>query len=83
MATSSSIIDTWLNFGCFHLVWRDMLAWFKDQIQIDFVFNPHPVLLTMFYSNQTESIISKKDVDYFFEEIRSLNNVFFILHLII
>lgn len=74
-----SITNVWSNFGCFHLVWKEMLAWFQERPDIDFVFCPHPALMTMLSSDGLERDVpglTLNDVDYFFKEINKLNNVY-------
>lgn len=74
-----SITNNWSNFGYFHIVWKEMLSWFKERPDIDFVFCPHPALMTMLYSNNLENDVcglTHNDVDYFFSEIKKLSNVY-------
>lgn len=41
-----SVTKGWSDFGMFPLVWRDMLALAQSEKEIDFVFCPHPALVT-------------------------------------
>lgn len=41
-----SITNGWTDFGLFPVIWRKMLAVAEKQTSIDFVFCPHPALMT-------------------------------------
>lgn len=64
----------WSSFGMFHIIWKDMLEWAKSDSDIDFVFSPHPALLTVLQSDNIP--ISKEDVDLFFLEWNKLENTY-------
>ena len=69
-----SILNGWSDFGVFHLIWRDMVNLFQKYPEIDFVFSPHPALMTLLESGNSN--IPKADIDEFFHTIRQLDNVF-------
>lgn len=42
-----SVLNGWSDFGLFPSIWREMLALFTAMPETDFVFSPHPALLTL------------------------------------
>ncbi|SFL93242.1 hypothetical protein [Geodermatophilus ruber] len=48
-----SIGTTWSNFGAFPAMAEDMLAWATEDQDTEFVFMPHPALLTIVHSPES------------------------------
>ncbi len=69
-----SVLTNWTNFGLFAQVWRQMLALFADCPTTDFVFSPHPALLTLLASPL--SPLTVEELREFETTIASLPNVF-------
>lgn len=69
-----TITSNWSSFGMFHIIWRNMLDWAKSDTNIEFVFSPHPALLTVLESDDIP--ISKEDVKLFFREWNQLENTY-------
>lgn len=42
-----SVDDNWTKFGLFPVMWEQMVAWAVERPEWDFVFSPHPSLLTV------------------------------------
>lgn len=69
-----SIMSGWSNFGMFIYIWKDMLDLVKKHNNIDFIFCPHPALVTQLKS---ESIsIEGFDYEKFVDHWSSLDNGF-------
>lgn len=69
-----SISSNWNNFGLFTYMWREMLTITKQNSDIDFIFCPHPALITQLKSKHTS--IDGFSYEEFIEEWSSLENRF-------
>lgn len=62
----------WTDFGAFHLMRDDMLAWARESDDVQFVFMPHPALLP--FPDSAESPISRADFDAWLSDWATLPN---------
>ena len=69
-----TITNNWSSFGMFHLIWNEMLAWASKDKSIEFVFSPHPALLSILKSDNIP--MRREDVEFFFSEWNNLDNTF-------
>ncbi|HEY4420760.1 MAG TPA: hypothetical protein VGN22_14650 [Pseudonocardia sp.] len=67
-----TIAQGWTDFGAFHLMRDDMLAWAKGCADTQFVFMPHPALLPFFDSDA--SPVSRPEFDAWMREWTALPN---------
>ncbi|RBY86584.1 hypothetical protein [Blastococcus sp. TF02A-30] len=67
-----SIGRGWSDFGTFPLIADDMLAWAASQPEVQFVFMPHPALLT--FPSSTHSPVSREEFDGWLERWQQLPN---------
>ncbi|MCE2576782.1 CDP-glycerol glycerophosphotransferase family protein [Komagataeibacter sp. FNDCR2] len=63
--------NPWLNFGVFHRIYQDFVAWARETPDIEFVLKPHPEL---FKSVVNRKVMQQEDVDGFLKEWLSLPN---------
>ena len=73
-AAHHSIWGTWLRYGTFPYVHKSMLAWATASQDIDFVFRPHPALLSMLEPLKIST--SQLEIDAFFEAWNALPNTY-------
>ena len=62
----------WTDYGAFHLMRDDMLAWARQRDDVQFVFMPHPALLP--FPDSEESPISRAEFDAWMSAWASLPN---------
>jgi hypothetical protein len=74
-ASHHSVDKNWSNFSVFLNVYKDMLNWAKKDNSIEFVFSPHPALVTVLEAINDEAL--KSDVQEFFNEWNKLDNTYF------
>ncbi|WP_433275580.1 hypothetical protein ACQPZA_30710 [Pseudonocardia xinjiangensis] len=67
-----SIAQGWTDFGAFHLMSEDMLAWAAQRSDVQFVFMPHPALLP--FPGSDASPVSRSDFDAWMEKWAALPN---------
>lgn len=67
-----SIQKGWSDFGMFHLIWKYMLDWANNSPDTEFVFSPHPALLTLLESDN--SPMKREDIDFFFSRWNRMEN---------
>lgn len=70
-APHHSVGDTWLAFGVFHLMYRQMLDWARSAPDIEFVLKPHPALMK---SLILEGRLRQNTLDEFVQEWERLPN---------
>lgn len=71
-ASHHSIDHNWSNFSVFLNIYNDMLNWAKSDNSIEFVFSPHPALVTVLES--LNDPIQKESINNFFTEWNQLDN---------
>lgn len=74
-ASHHSIHKHWSNFSVFLNIYNDMLNWAKEDNSIEFVFSPHPALVTIL-EDITDEVL-KRNIEEFFIEWNKLNNTYF------
>lgn len=74
-ASHHSIHKHWSNFSVFLNIYNDMLNWAKEDNSIEFVFSPHPALVTIL-EDITDEVL-KRNIQEFFIEWNKLNNTYF------
>ncbi|OCG08126.1 hypothetical protein A9G13_05585 [Gilliamella sp. wkB178] len=74
-ASHHSIDKNWSNFSVFLNIYNDMLSWAKEDNSIEFVFSPHPALVTVLEAITDEKL--KHSIDEFFIEWNKLDNTYF------
>lgn len=74
-ASHHSIHKHWSNFSVFLNIYNDMLNWAKEDNSIEFVFSPHPALVTILEDITDEAL--KRNIEEFFIEWNKLNNTYF------
>jgi hypothetical protein len=62
----------WTDFGAFHLMRDEMLAWARQRDDVQFVFMPHPALLP--FPDSDTSPISRVDFDAWMRDWTALPN---------
>jgi hypothetical protein len=62
----------WTDFGTFHLVRDEMLAWARERTDVEFVFMPHPALLP--FPGSEHCLISRPDFDAWMHDWAALPN---------
>jgi hypothetical protein len=67
-----SIAQGWTDFGAFHLMCEDMLAWAGERADVQFVFMPHPALLP--FPDADASPVSRPDFDAWMQKWAALPN---------
>ena len=60
----------WTDYGAFHLMRDDMLAWARRRDDVQFVFMPHPALLP--FPDSEESPINRAEFDAWMSEWTAL-----------
>jgi hypothetical protein len=70
-APHHSVGDSWLAFGVFHLMYRQMLDWARSAPDIEFVLKPHPALMK---SLILEGRLKQSTLDEFVGEWERLAN---------
>lgn len=70
-APHHSCDNPWLNFGVFHRIYQDFVAWAREASDIEFVLKPHPEL---FKSVVNRNVMSQAALDNFLTEWLSLPN---------
>ena len=74
-ASHHSIDKNWSNFSVFLDIYNDMLNWAKEDNSIEFVFSPHPALVTVLEAITDETL--KHSLQGFFIEWNKLSNTYF------
>lgn len=74
-ASHHSIDKHWSNFSVFLNIYNNMLNWAKEDNSIEFVFSPHPALVTVLEAISDETL--KNSIDEFFIEWNKLDNTYF------
>ena len=74
-ASHHSIDKNWSNFSVFLGIYNDMLNWAKEDSSIEFVFSPHPALVTVLEAITDETL--KHSLEEFFIEWNKLSNTYF------
>ncbi|OCG36721.1 hypothetical protein [Gilliamella sp. Gris1-4] len=74
-ASHHSTDKNWSNFSVFLDIYNDMLNWAKEDDSIEFVFSPHPALVTVLEAITDETL--KRSVQEFFVEWNKLDNTYF------
>jgi len=74
-ASHHSIDHNWSNFSVFLNIYNDMLNWAKSDNSIEFVFSPHPALVTVLES--LNDPILKESINNFFTEWDQLDNTYY------
>ena len=74
-ASHHSIDHNWSNFSVFLNIYNDMLDWAKSDNSIEFVFSPHPALVTVLES--LNDPILKESINNFFIEWNQLDNTYY------
>ncbi|WP_392553162.1 hypothetical protein RHO14_04660 [Orbus wheelerorum] len=67
-----SIGRGWSDFGMFHGIWKDMIILAHEMDYIDFVFCPHPALVTLLKGNH--SPMAKEDYEEFLFTWNNMKN---------
>jgi hypothetical protein len=67
-----TIAQGWTDFGAFHLMCADMLAWAGESLATEFVFMPHPALLP--FPDSGLSPITRTDFDAWMQAWADLPN---------
>ncbi len=67
-----TIATGWTDFGAFHLMRAEMLAWARQCPDVQFVFMPHPALLP--FPDSDASPISRADFDGWMRDWTALPN---------
>lgn len=74
-ASHHSIDHNWSNFSVFLNIYNDMLNWAKSDNSIEFVFSPHPALVTVLES--LNDPLLKENINNFFIEWNQLDNTYY------
>lgn len=74
-ASHHSIDKNWSNFSVFLDIYNDMLNWAKEDNSIEFIFSPHPALVTVLEAITDETL--KHSLQEFFIEWNKLSNTYF------
>lgn len=74
-ASHHSIDHNWSNFSVFLDIYNDMLNWAKSDNSIEFVFSPHPALVTVLES--LNDPLLKESINNFFTEWNQLDNTYY------
>ncbi|WP_085247733.1 hypothetical protein [Gilliamella mensalis] len=73
-ASHHSVDKNWSNFSVFLDIYNYMLNWAKEDKSIEFVFSPHPALVTVLEAITDEAL--KKNIQEFFDEWNQLDNTY-------
>lgn len=69
-----SISTGWADFGLFPSVWKDIISLASEWLNVDFVFCPHPALVTLLESNKIH--IDDFHYDSFINDLDNRENFF-------